>query len=66
MIVQTTKQFTPVTITLETQEEVDKIFALINHFQIAKALNIEEEHKKFSGYYSQGYVKYHNILQKVF
>ena len=61
---QVTKQeaFTPVAITLETREEVDKMYALFNYSPIADALELRGWYTKLQPYRTFGHDKWHNKL----
>ena len=57
------QKFTPITITLETQEEVDKLYTLANHAYIDRAIGLHELYLGLQPYRnSQNSVKYHTRL----
>lgn len=43
MKIQTQKEFQPITVVLETQQEVDALFALVNHCGIQKTVGFGEK-----------------------
>ena len=45
------QEFIPVHLILETQEEVDKLFALFNHNSITKAMRIRDWHISLQPYH---------------
>lgn len=60
-------KFTPVTLVLETQEEVDAIYALLNDYRITKCLPFP--HKAFAllePFKSNNAVKYDDIISSLF
>ncbi len=42
MKIKSVKQTNPLSITLETQEEIDQLFAILNFSPIASAINLEK------------------------
>ena len=72
MRVSVKKALEPVTIVLETQEEIDIMYALFNYNPIADALGLEEKpgwfddgglYETLHGARSTDYEKYHNLLE---
>lgn len=58
--------FIPVEIVLESQEEVDKMFAVMNHATLAKALKFShEDWEQLDKFRSMNYIDFHNALEKV-
>lgn len=57
--------FVPIQVTLETQEEVDKLFALANHSIINKNLQLDGWWEKLDMYRSGEYEKWHSVLQSI-
>jgi len=59
------RAFTPITITLESQDEVNELFAIYNFRPIYRALGggikLDE---KLSEYKDESYNKYHDLLDK--
>jgi len=55
-------EFVPVVVTLETQEEVDKLFALLDHTTVNRELDIKGWWKLLDGYKSSDYKKHFNKL----
>lgn len=59
------KVFQPVTLTLETQDEVNGLFALLNHVKVAECVNM---HNGFSEqlepYITPDYRIFHNSLDR--
>lgn len=55
--------FNPVILTLESQEEVDKLFAVFNFVPIADLLGFN--YKVLNDFRTGGYVNYHGKLQKL-
>ena len=58
--------FTPVVITLETQEEVDQFYTMVNTSQITQVLNINNWYEKVEDYASDKVDKMHADLQNIF
>ena len=42
MKIQTQKEFQPITVVLETQQEVDALFAVVNHCGIQKSVGFKD------------------------
>ena len=64
------KEFKPVKITLETQDEVDRLFAIINFIPIDEVLNLHEDNwallwDELNQCKSSGYNKYHDRLSAI-
>jgi hypothetical protein len=60
------EKFVPVVVTLETQDEVDKLFAVVNFIPIARI--VDDDDKLFNlreGMESNGYSKYHKQLSEL-
>jgi len=56
-------EFIPVVLTLETQEEVDQVFSLLNFTTIRQTVDLEQfigQH--LEPYASDKYIKYHDAL----
>ncbi len=61
------KTFNPVRITLETQDEVDRLFAILNFAPIEEAVDLNEDNWDFlyselKKYKTDCYLKYHSKL----
>ena len=58
------EKFEPVTLMLDTQEEVDKLFAMANHNRFSVAMRIATWRSILAPYRSahDGYSEYHNII----
>lgn len=54
--------FDPVKIVLETQEEVDKVFAMLNYSPIVNALQLGNWYQKLQSYRTENYRNYHDHL----
>ena len=57
--------FRPITLTLETQAEVDAIFAVLNHRRYAKALGMDAQYMALSPYKSAKYSEFHTALAEM-
>ena len=58
--------FQDVTIILESQEEVDSVYALFNHSKIVEAVPVlAEAYKKLQDHKSCGYNVFHESLSKI-
>jgi len=70
MKVETTKIIAPVKITLETQEEIDLLFSILNFVPITQALEIRNQkpwdmlYNKLSDASSEKYMDYHWKLDR--
>lgn len=59
--------FRPVTLTLESQAEVDAVFAVLNHTQVCEALGIgENDFAALEPFRSMGYDALHCKLTALF
>jgi uncharacterized protein YpbB len=58
------ERFMPVILTLETQEEVDKIFALMNHKDLADAVELGDDNP-LAGFETDNYEIYHERLRAI-
>lgn len=58
-------KFEPVTITLETQEEVSKMFAIFNHQTLSNALEFYNHYKSFTSICVKDYTKWHNVIESL-
>ena len=57
------KEFQPITIVLETQEKVDKIFAIVNHNNLCNALGLVDLYNMLD-YYQKDYSPWFDKLEK--
>ena len=57
------KEFKPVVLTLETQDEVNKLFALMNHTDLIKATNLIDN--PLAGLQTNEYDEYHENLMNI-
>jgi len=58
-------EFMPVILTFESQEEIDYLYALINHITIYDLHSIFQDlQKKLSKYRSVDYEKIHDVIDK--
>lgn len=62
MKIEAIKDFSPIKITFETQEEFDKFFAIVNFGPIHDTLGLYDFHKLLQPYSSVGYNQYHILL----
>jgi hypothetical protein len=63
---QQADQFKPVTLTLETQAEVDAIFAVLNNSSVRQALEFEQDtYKVLHPYSTANYNKFHQALNEL-
>ena len=67
MKVEVKTEFRPVHITLETQDEVDRLFAIVNFVPIKEALGLYRDNwallwNKLCSLRSNNYSKYHDAL----
>lgn len=65
MKVEIEHDFKPVKLVLETQEEVDKVYSLLNHLDLAECLDIVGIFEILQPYRSKDYTKYHEKLQEL-
>lgn len=56
------RDFKPVVLILESQEEIDKVFSLVNYTPICKALKLGELYELLFTFKTDGYQTYHKIL----
>lgn len=57
--------FEPILLTIETQDELDRLFALCNHSLISDRLMLYNMQDLLHPHRSDNYVKYHNELEKL-
>lgn len=66
MKIEQEKSFKPVVITLETQEEVDKIFAMFNHVTLSETLEFDLNWTDMLELFSSDeYKEYHRRLTNI-
>ncbi|MDD5381897.1 MAG: hypothetical protein PHG53_09725 [Phycisphaerae bacterium] len=58
------KKFQPVKLVLETQDEVDKLYAIANLAPLQNLIGLENMWQLLIRYKSSGYMQYHNLLDK--
>ncbi len=59
------KRFESVALILETQEEVDKVFALSNYSTLQDALGLYDLYRALHPYRFNGYGAYHDKIDKL-
>jgi hypothetical protein len=59
-------QFTPVVLTLETQEEVDKVFAIFNFARIVDAVGLPDAYEHLDRFTTKAADKYHSAIGALF
>ena len=59
------RPFKPICITLESQEDVDKVYAILDHSSIVRAFNIENWYKQLRPFRTGAYTKYHSKLMSM-
>ncbi len=60
-------KFTPVTVTFETQDEFDKVFALLNYTTLCDAVEGQTIYDILDGFTSgSSYQTYHNKIDKTY
>jgi len=59
------KKFFPVTVILETQEEVDKVYALLDHAKLNKALDLKGCYSVLTPYRSPFFFTWTNKISGV-
>lgn len=63
MIVKQIKhEFVPIVITIETQEELNKLFALYNYCPLVRDLDLGSVSRQLTEFKTGAYQKYHDIL----
>lgn len=58
--------FIPVIVTLESQEEVDKLFALCNNSAIYEAIGLKGWYEMLREFHTTAYNEYHTALSNIF
>ena len=63
---QPKKEFVPIHLVLETQEEVDKIYALFNHTDLANTLCMSSWYEQLNQFIDRTEAdKYHKLLSTI-
>lgn len=57
--------FIPVNLTLETQHEIDAIYAILNHANVCDALGFDSHYKTLEPYKTDESDNLHNRLDKI-
>jgi len=71
MKIERVKKLEPITITLETQKEIDQLFAILNYSSIAQAIELPHNdwnnlRRELSSCKTSGYERWHkNILNRL-
>ena len=58
-------QFAAVILTLETQTEINKLYAIFNHPDIAKALELSKAYKHLDPFITEGWREYYAAISKI-
>ena len=62
---KTPKQFEPISLILETQEEIDKFYAILAHSVFSRKLELGDSYILLSDYKTKEHLKWHNQLSNI-
>lgn len=58
-------EFIPVCLTLETQAEVDAIYAVLNHSKLCDVFGFDSEYKQLEPYSTDAVNEFHQKINKI-